>query len=226
MNVGFEADGKHENFERPVLVLKRHNEETALVVTLTSKNKNSKWFLQVDEEGKFFANLSQIKLLSSKRFLRKSISISEKRFDLVLRKVVELNFDFLFDKTRNPLAGESGVAYANLIDKLYQDQNKSQEQSSVDIKKIKNYFKIFKNYKEKNKLENEKENNSDLVYLDSAASSLTPDIVIEKMNEYYFTYRSNIDRAISKNAIKATNEYDNSRKILAKFLNCDDDEII
>lgn len=83
---------------------------------------------------------------------------------------------------------------------------------------IKNKFSIFENYK--------KQNNANLIYLDSAASSLTPNCVVEKMNEYYFNYRSNIDRAISNISQKATSEYDNSRKILAKYLNCADDEII
>ena len=87
------------------------------------------------------------------------------------------------------------------------------------MNEIKKQFKIFENYRQEN-------NKAELIYLDSASSSLTPDIVIEKMNEYYFKYRSNIDRAISKIAIRATNEYNESRKILAKYLNCDEEEII
>lgn len=83
---------------------------------------------------------------------------------------------------------------------------------------IKKQFKIFENYK------NEK--GEDLIYLDSASSSLTPNSVIEKMNEYYFNYRSNIDRAISSISIKATNEYDKSINALSKYLNCEEEEII
>lgn len=83
---------------------------------------------------------------------------------------------------------------------------------------IKNNFSIFENYK--------KDQAKDLVYLDSASSSLTPDSVVKKMNEYYFHHRSNIDRAISKIAICATGEYNNSRKLLASYLNCGEDEII
>jgi cysteine desulfurase/selenocysteine lyase len=83
---------------------------------------------------------------------------------------------------------------------------------------IKNKFSIFENYK--------KEYEADLIYLDSAASSLTPDSVVKKMDEYYFNYRSNIDRAISNISQKATGRFDESRKILAKYLNCQDDEII
>ena len=46
------------------------------------------------------------------------------------------------------------------------------------------------------------------------------------MNEYYFNYRSNIDRAISSISIKATNEYDKSINALSKYLNCEEEEII
>ena len=83
---------------------------------------------------------------------------------------------------------------------------------------IKKDFQIFENYK--------KENNVELIYLDSAASSLTPDTVINKMNEYYFNYRSNINRAVSKLATKSTLEFENSRQLLSEYLNCSEEEII
>ena len=86
------------------------------------------------------------------------------------------------------------------------------------MQNIKNKFSIFENYK--------KDNEEELIYLDSSASSLTPDSVVKKMNEYYFDYRSNIDRAISKIAIKATDEFNESRKILSRYLNCEEDELI
>lgn len=86
------------------------------------------------------------------------------------------------------------------------------------MQNIKNNFSIFENYK--------KDYEGELIYLDSAASSLTPDSVVKKMDEYYLHYRSNIDRAVSKIAIRATDEYNNSRKSLARYLNCAEDEII
>lgn len=86
------------------------------------------------------------------------------------------------------------------------------------MQNIKKQFSIFENYK--------KNNNSELIYLDSAASSLTPDSVVAKMNEYYFNYRSNIDRAISKVSLMATNEYDKARNELSNLLKCREDEII
>ena len=86
------------------------------------------------------------------------------------------------------------------------------------MSEIKKKFQIFENYK--------KENGKDLIYLDSAATSLTPDSVLEKMNDYYLNYRSNVNRASSKIAQEATSEYENSRKVLANYLNCIEDEII
>ena len=40
INVGAEIDGKHENFERPVIVMKVYSKETLIVLPLTSKEKN------------------------------------------------------------------------------------------------------------------------------------------------------------------------------------------
>ncbi len=79
-------------------------------------------------------------------------------------------------------------------------------------------FKIFENYKNKN--------NSVLTYLDTAASSLTPKIVTDKLLEYYEEYRSNIDRGLYKTAIDATSEYDAVREKTAKFIGAETEDII
>lgn len=94
-------------------------------------------------------------------------------------------------------------------------QNQKESFSELNIKKD---FQIFENYK--------KENKKEMVFLDSAASSLTPDCVISKMNEYYFKYRSNIDRGLYKSAERATYEYEKAREKVAKFLNVTNEEII
>lgn len=79
-------------------------------------------------------------------------------------------------------------------------------------------FSIFANYKD--------EHGKDLVYLDTAASSLTPDIVVNTMNEYYFKYRSNIDRGLYKSAATATGKYNEAREVVAEFFNSEVDEVI
>ncbi len=83
---------------------------------------------------------------------------------------------------------------------------------------IKSDFKIFENYK--------LENGTDFTYLDSAATSLTPTYVVEKMNEYYYNYKSNIDRGLYKTAERATAEYENARVKVAQFIGAENDEVI
>jgi cysteine desulfurase/selenocysteine lyase len=79
-------------------------------------------------------------------------------------------------------------------------------------------FSIFDNYKAKHE--------NDLVYLDTAASSLTPDYVVDAMSEYYLNYRSNIDRGLYPSAVTATEKYNNAREIVAKFFHINSDETI
>ena len=65
-----------------------------------------------------------------------------------------------------------------------------------------------------------------LVYLDSAATSLTPSIVSESEIKYYNEFGGSIHRSVYELGEKATNAYENSRKNLAKFIGARTSEII
>ena len=67
---------------------------------------------------------------------------------------------------------------------------------------------------------------NDLIYLDSASTSLTPKQVVEAMNEYYLKYNANTGRGAYKIAIKASNKVEQSRGKIAKFINAKENEII
>ena len=67
---------------------------------------------------------------------------------------------------------------------------------------------------------------TNLIYLDSAATSLTPNQVIEAMSSYYLKYNSNIHRGIYSLSVEATEIYENIRKQIAKFINASPEEII
>jgi cysteine desulfurase/selenocysteine lyase len=56
-----------------------------------------------------------------------------------------------------------------------------------------------------------------VVYLDSAATSLTPEPVLAKTLEYYREYRANIHRGAHRLAERATNEYEEVYDKLARF---------
>ncbi len=61
-----------------------------------------------------------------------------------------------------------------------------------------------------------------LVYLDSAATSLKPQSVIDSENEYYTEYSANINRGIYKISEKATELYEKSRSKIAQFVKVKD----
>lgn len=57
------------------------------------------------------------------------------------------------------------------------------------------------------------------VYLDSAATTLKPMPVIEKILEYYQNYPANVHRSAYKMAEKANSEYERARCLVQKFIN-------
>ncbi len=78
VNIGFEQDGKNENFERPVLVLRKINRHLAFIIPLSSKIKNHPYYYRYDYDGKYFsAILFQSRVVSTKRFLRR-LGVMEK----------------------------------------------------------------------------------------------------------------------------------------------------
>lgn len=69
-------------------------------------------------------------------------------------------------------------------------------------------------------------NNPDLIYLDSCASSLKPKVVIDKIDEYYNKYGVNVNRGVYSLSYHATTEYEESRDVVANFINAKPKEIV
>lgn len=57
-----------------------------------------------------------------------------------------------------------------------------------------------------------------IIYMDTAASSLTPEPVLQKMLEFYHEYRANVGRGVYSLTLKATEEYESARKKVAGFI--------
>ncbi len=68
--------------------------------------------------------------------------------------------------------------------------------------------------------------NSELVYLDNAASTLKPDCVIKEINNYYEKLGVNVHRGVYKLSYLATDAYEEARSKVANFINSSFDEII
>jgi mRNA interferase MazF len=70
-NVGVEINGKHEQFERPVIILHAFNTEMLKVVPLTTRGKSNRFYLQVPSAPReTYAVLSQARVISARRLLR------------------------------------------------------------------------------------------------------------------------------------------------------------
>ena len=74
----------------------------------------------------------------------------------------------------------------------------------LDVYKIREDFPIL----------GKKVNNTDLIYFDNAATSQTPNQVIDVISDYYKQYNSNIHRGLHSLSADATNKYENSRTII------------
>ncbi|MFA6486072.1 MAG: type II toxin-antitoxin system PemK/MazF family toxin [Candidatus Magasanikbacteria bacterium] len=72
-NVGHEEEGKNDNFERPILALKKFNEHLLWAIPLTTKTKeDNPYYYQYALGGKEYAAiLPQLRILSSKRLIRR-----------------------------------------------------------------------------------------------------------------------------------------------------------
>lgn len=66
----------------------------------------------------------------------------------------------------------------------------------------------------------------DLIYLDSAASSQTPEPVILAVEAFYRDYRANVHRGMYSASERATDEYENARGKVARFINAGECEVI
>lgn len=70
------------------------------------------------------------------------------------------------------------------------------------------------------------ENNPDLVYLDSAATSLKPQCVIDAVVDFYAKHTSNVHRGDYRVAEINDKLYDGTRNLVAELIHCDKDEVV
>lgn len=91
-NVGFEQDGKGDDFLRPVIILRKFNNEIFWAIPLTSVIKKSKYYFAITlEDGKkSSAILSQIRLIDAKRLSYKIDNVDSVEFEELKKKLKDL----------------------------------------------------------------------------------------------------------------------------------------
>lgn len=92
LNIGCEQDGKNDQFERPVLVLKKFNNEMLWILPLTTVIKTGQYYYSFEYNNNTYSViLSQLRVISSKRLLRRIRKIGQRDFEEIrtlLKKLI------------------------------------------------------------------------------------------------------------------------------------------
>lgn len=88
VNLGGEQDGKNHMFERPVLVFKKFNDSLAWVLPMSTKRKYGPFYQNVTYNNiDYIIILSQLRLVSVKRFRRYIRKLSYDEFALTIKYI-------------------------------------------------------------------------------------------------------------------------------------------
>ena len=106
LNIGDEEDGKNEYFERPILILRKFNKEIFWGLPMSTKTKDDIFHFNYsfDNNEKSSILLSQLRIISSKRLIRRLITINENTFCEIRNSV-----DRLIKNESDPIKGSSGA---------------------------------------------------------------------------------------------------------------------
>ncbi|MBI3024009.1 MAG: aminotransferase class V-fold PLP-dependent enzyme, partial [Thaumarchaeota archaeon] len=86
----------------------------------------------------------------------------------------------------------------------------------LDVEKVRADFPILKR----------KVNGKRLVYLDNAATTQKPNVVLDALSDFYSNHNANIHRAVHQLSIEATEAYEKARSKAAAFIKCKSEEVI
>ncbi len=81
-NIGDEENGKGANFMRPVIILKKFNQNICLVVPTSTKVKDNKYYLQIEyNDIKISALIRHLRTIDTKRLKNKIARLSPQDFE-------------------------------------------------------------------------------------------------------------------------------------------------
>ncbi len=95
VNIGFEQDGTGKNFDRPILVIRGFNENIFWGVALTGRKKQGKFYFPIGliEGREASVVLSQIRIIDTKRLIRKMATINDAIFQELKNALQRTLFD-------------------------------------------------------------------------------------------------------------------------------------
>mgnify|MGYP002725512278 CR=1 FL=1 len=100
VNIGFEEDGKGEYFQRPILVLRKFNRHSMLVLPLSTKIKpKNKYYFTIDCPDGIQRSviLSQIRLIDIRRLTERMFELEESAFLGIKKAFLDVISDRFFE---------------------------------------------------------------------------------------------------------------------------------
>ncbi len=132
-NIGFEQNGKGEQFQRPILVVRRYTNDMFLGVPLSTTKRDGSFFFQFSflENQISTALLVQHKLYSKKRLLKKIGMINKDDFENLKIKLHDLVFGENFCSSKKKSDPEGNCT--NIITKNINNSKLSENSITEDI---------------------------------------------------------------------------------------------
>ena len=94
LNIGIEIDGKGDNLERPVIIIKKLNREHAWVVPITcSGSKDYRYYVPVLHESlnpNSLVAVTQMQTISSRRLMTRIGIISSAQFMEIVKAIIHI----------------------------------------------------------------------------------------------------------------------------------------
>lgn len=92
LNVGFAQDGRGEDFQRPVVTIKKFNNQVCWAIPLSKTIRRGPYYFEFsfDSETTSVAILSPVRLMDVHRLSRKIGSMSEENFSALTKKLKDL----------------------------------------------------------------------------------------------------------------------------------------
>lgn len=94
LNIGYEMNGKGDEYMRPVIILNKYNEYSFLALPLSTSRKTNKYRIHVGVvDGKeAHGSLSQLRNIDSKRLINKVGYVERTLFNEIKKKASRVNF--------------------------------------------------------------------------------------------------------------------------------------
>ncbi|MEK7142477.1 MAG: type II toxin-antitoxin system PemK/MazF family toxin [Patescibacteria group bacterium] len=92
VNVGYEQDGKGDNFARPIIIFKKFNNEVCWVIPLSTKIKKGKFYIPIElgDKTERVVIISQLRLIDAKRLYQKISILGGENYKKIQNAVISL----------------------------------------------------------------------------------------------------------------------------------------